>query len=500
MNGRATFLDNHLTLSRLLNVAALLVSGLGLGFAISKAGLPIAIAAIVLPPMIYFLTVCFKDPKVGLITSFYIGFFLGGISRWSPVAIPFGLSVDCLLTISLLSILFTASKRDFSQLHNPVTYGVVLWLFFTILQLANPESRSAEAWFYSARGFSFYMIQVLIVGLVTINRMSDLERIVRIWSGSSFILAIWSFEQQYIGLLGPEKVWMDTVGYVTHMLQGQLRSFSFCSDAGQFGAVMAHITLFTLIRAIQEPKLSRKVVLGIATLVYFWGFAVSGSRGPVMVLGLGFIVYLLIKGNITFLAIGGVCLVAAYGVLKFTKIGQSNYQVQRMRSSLDPNDPSLQVRLNNQRTFRAIMQNKPFGVGIGMTVGSSKYGMTGPLAELGIDSWYVRIWLETGVIGLCIHLYPLIMMIILGYLRIKKLKNARLKTLMEGLLCGFVGIVGASYGNQLLGQFPTNLVMYLTMVLLLISPVLDKDITDTEEAERAKQAANEPASRKLAIS
>jgi hypothetical protein len=499
MNGRTTFLDNHLILTKVINIFALLGSGLGLGLVISKAGLPVALATIVLPPLLYFLTVCFKNPKVGLITSFYLGFYMGGIGRWSPVPIPFGLSVDILLTISLLTILFTASKRDFSQLHNPVMYAVVLWLFFTILQLANPESRSAEAWFYSARGFSLYWIQVFIIGLVTINRMSDLERIVNIWSVSSFILALWSFEQMYIGLLGADKVWMDTIGYVTHMLQGQLRSFSFCSDAGQFGAAMAHITLFTLIRTIQEPKMSRRIVLGFATLVYFWGFAVSGSRGPVMVLGLGFIVYLLIKGNITFLAIGGICLVGAYGVLKFTKIGQSNYQVQRMRSSLDPNDPSLQVRLNNQRTFKAIMQNKPFGVGIGMTVGAQKYGVSGPLTTLGIDSWYVRIWLETGVIGLCVHLYPLILMIIVGYLRIRKLKNQRLKTLMEGLLCGYVGIVGASYGNQLLGQFPTSLLMYLSMVLLLVSPLLDKDIADREAAELAKKAGNEPANKQVAF-
>ncbi len=475
MNGRAGFLDNHLTLRLGLSLAALLVLGLGMGVVIAKAGVPLAMMAIVGPPGIYFVSLCFRQPKVGLIASFYIGFFVGGLGRWSPVSLQFGLSVDILLTISLLGVLFSASKADFAKLHNPILYAVLLWLGFCILELANPESRSVEAWFYTIRSFSFYWLQVLIVGLITLTRVGDVYQIVRIWSGCSFVLAIWSFEQQYIGLLGGDKVWMETIGYITHMLQGQQRSFSFCSDAGQFGAVMAHVSLFTLIRTMNEPKWSKKIGLGILTLIYFWGFAVSGTRGPVLVLGLGFIVYLFIKKNITLLLIGGIMLGGAYGLLKFTKVGQGNYQIQRIRSSLDPNDPSLQVRLGNQRIFAAIMQTRPFGVGLGMTATGSKFGATGILTELGVDSWYVRIWLETGMIGLWVHLFPLLLMIVVGCIRIGKLKNKRLRATMEALICGYVGIVGASYGNQLLGQFPTNIVVYLTMVMLLIAPSLDDE-------------------------
>ncbi len=480
MTGRAEFLGNNLTLRLVLSLAALLVLGLGLGVVIAKAGVPLAMAAIVGPPGIYFVTRCFRQPKVGLIACFYIGFFVGGLGRWSPVSFQFGLSVDILLTIALLGVLFTAKKEDFAKLHNPMLYAVLLWLGYCILELANPESRSAEAWFFTIRSFAFYWLQVLIVGLITITRVGDMDRIIRIWLTSCFILALWSFEQQYIGLLGGDKVWMDTVGYITHMLQGQLRCFSFCSDAGQFGAVMAHVSVFTFIRAVDEPKWSRKIQLIILALFYFWAFALSGSRGPVLVLGLGFVVYLCIKKNIPLLVIGAILLGGVYGILKFTSIGQSNYQIQRIRSSFDPDDPSLQVRLNNQRTFAAIMQTRPFGVGLGMTATGSKFGATGILTELGVDSWYVRIWLETGMIGLWVHLFPLLLMIILACIRIGKLKNKRLRAIMEALLCGYIGIVGASYGNQLLGQFPTNLIMYLTMVLLLVSPTLDAEAVAAE--------------------
>jgi len=476
-NSRASYLDTRPALRILSSLLALLLLGALVGKVVAKGGVPLALAMVAGPPALYYVICCFRQPKLGLISSFYFGFFLGGVSRWSPVAVPFGLTVDGLLTISLLGILFTGRKADTARLHNPMTYAVLMWLIYTILQLVNPESRSAEAWFYSVRGFSFYWLQVLIVGVVTISRMADLNRIIRIWSGCSFVLAIWSFEQQYIGLVGADKVWLETFGYTTHLLQGQLRSFSFVSDAGQFGAVMAHITVFTLIRGLNEPKWSRKIGLFILAMVYFWGFAVSGSRGPVLVLGMGFSVYLLLKGNVPLLVAGGLLLVGAYGLLKFTRVGQSNYQIQRMRSSLDPNDPSLQVRLNNQRTFKIIMQNKPFGVGLGMTATGAKYGVTGALTELGIDSWYVRIWLETGVVGLVIYLIPVLLMIVLALINIRRLKDPRLRSTMEALLCGYVGIVGASYGNQLLGQFPTNLVVYLTMVLLLVAPVLDKEAT-----------------------
>lgn len=481
MAGRADFLSERSSLRLALTTVVITVLSTGLGVVIAKGGLSVVVGLMAGPCLLIFVAFCFRRPVVGLLTSFYIGFFLGGLGRWGPPSVPFGLSVDILLTVSLVGLLFTSKRTEAARLHSPLVYMLLIWLAYTILELANPEARNREAWFYAVRSFSFYWLQVTLIALITTRQVNDIERVVRIWLWCSAVLVFWGFEQQYIGLLGADQRWIDEWGYNTHVLMGHLRSFSFCSDAGQFGAAMAHVSLFTLIQAFNAPKWSTKLWLGVLGGIYFWGYAIAGSRGPVVILGLGFVIYILLRRNFFAFTLGAVCVVGAFGLLKFTSAGQSNYQVQRIRSSLDPNDPSLQLRLANQQAFAQYMQSRPFGAGMGMAGETGKrFGSNSILTERGIDSWYVRIWVETGVIGLVIHVLALLLPVFLGYRRVTRLKNRRLQSIMEGLLAGYVGILGASYGNMILGQFPTNLIMYMSAVFFMICPLLDTDNTVAE--------------------
>jgi hypothetical protein len=50
---------------------------------------------------------------------------------------------------------------------------------------------------------------------------------------------------------------------------------------------------------------------------------------------------------------------------KFTMIANGNDQVRRMRTAFDPNDASLQVRLDNQKILKGYLDSRPFGGGIG---------------------------------------------------------------------------------------------------------------------------------------
>jgi hypothetical protein len=480
MAGPADLLNQRPALRLTLTIIS--IAGLAgvLGLLIAKKGLPVAAGFIAAPPALTFITICIRRPVVGLITSLYVGFFLGGLGRWGPASVPFGLSIDILLTISLVGLLFYAEKGSSSRLNSPLVYLLLLWLAYIIFQLANPEARNREAWFYTARGFSFYWLQVTLIALLTTHRLRDLTRFVRIWISCSVVLALWGFKQQYIGLSGGDKEWMDNFGYITHMLMGHLRSFSFCSDAGQFGAAMAHITVFVLIQGIEERNTRRKIGYFILMGIFFWGYAVAGSRGPLLIIMLGIITYVAIRRNVVIFILIGTLGVIGFGVLKFTFIGQGNYQVQRMRSALDPNDASLAVRVGNQRAFADYMRSRPFGIGLGMAGDAGKrFGGSSVVTERGVDSWYVKVWVETGIVGLVIHVTTLLIILGIGYRNVIRLHTPKLKTIMSGLLSGYVGILGASYGNMIIGQFPSSLIIYFTMVCLVICPLLD-----TAERER----------------
>jgi hypothetical protein len=47
---------------------------------------------------------------------------------------------------------------------------------------------------------------------------------------------------------------------------------------------------------------------------------------------------------------------------------------------------------------------------------------------------------------------------------------------MGALLAGIFGIMVASYGNAVLGQFPTGLLIYASMAYVFMAPELDEQL------------------------
>ncbi len=451
------------------------VLAVGIGFVVAKGGIMVAGMLIALPPALAWVMLCFNKPIIGLKTYYHASFCIMGIGRFVPLDIPFGMIIDAVLLITLIGVLLTTTKKQWPRIRTAVFYCVLAWFIFTLLQLANPETRSREAWFYAVRGVSFYWMQAVLVGLVLLHRRAELNSFVTIWLGWSLLAALWSFHQQYVGLTPPEQIWLTLYGGKTHMLFGHLRSFSFYVDAGQFGAAMAHAALFCLIRTLDSQTLRERLKYAVLMGVYFWGFALSGSRGPLFIIAAGFMIYLLLRKNVLIVGVGVVLAVGAYGVLKFTNIGQGNYQVQRMRSALDPNDASLQVRLDNQKKLSLYLASRPLGGGIGSGGDWGRRFSPGSfLAETALDSWYVKIWVETGIIGLLFHIVTLLIILGTGFRTVWRLQEPVLRSTMSGLFCGLVGVIFASYGNQVFGQIPSSMVLYISMVFLAIAPELDE--------------------------
>lgn len=447
-----------------------------LGVFMSKGGLPAATLLIVLPPAVLFVIVCVIRPVVGMWSYIHFSFIVNGLSRFLSPDIPFGLAIDGLLLLTLIGILLAPKRSEGpNPLNISVFYLVLGWFLFTFLTLLNPEVRSREAWFYAVRGVSLYWLQVVIIVLLLVKDRRTVDHFMWTWLIWSFVAALWAFKQQYIGLTQGEVFWLESGAKKTHILFGHLRSFSFYSDAGQFGAAMAHATLFTLIKALEAPKPGKKLLFAFLTIVFFWGYAIAGSRGPLFVLAVGLPLYLFLKKNIVVLSIGLIVAGGAFGLLKFTNVGQSNYQVQRIRSGLDPNDPSLLVRLDNQKKLSSYLNSRPMGGGIGSGGDWGRRFTPGTfLAETALDSWYVKIWVETGVIGLVLHIISLLVMAVIGFINVARLRDPTLKSTMMGLYCGFVGVAAASYGNQIFGQLPSNTVLYVSIVFLTICARFDQ--------------------------
>ena len=428
------------------------------------------------PVVLLLLIGVLTEPKLGLLV-YVIGSFFLGFARFIPGDIPVGLGLDGLLVLTLLSTFLNGKRMSWEQLRQPIFWILIVWLSYTILEYFNPNHPYPAAWFYHARSFSLSWFYLSIIVLVTPITRNDIRLLVRIWLVCSFFAALWGFKQQYIGLEDAENRWLAAGGARTHILWGQLRSFSFYSDAGQFGAEMAGVTLICLIRFFEERPFLRQLAYLALAAVLFWGYAVSGTRSALFVLLAGYPAYLLLKRNPVHIIRGALIAAPVLAVLLFTHIGDSNYQIFRIRTALNPSqDASFLVRLENQQKLREFLKDKPFGAGIGTSSGAgNRFSPDYFAAQIPPDSWYVQLWIETGIVGLAIYLFMLTAIILLGLYKIWRLKDPWLIKVMIALIAEFIGITVVSYSNPIMGQYPTSTIVFITSILFTTCERWDSD-------------------------
>ena len=62
-----------------------------------------------------------------------------------------------------------------------------------------------------------------------------------------------------------------------------------------------------------------------------------------------------------------------------------------------------------------------------------------------------------------------------------KIKDKLLIGKMSAIIAGFVGIMGSSYGNGVLGQIPTGIIMYMGWAYMFMARELDDEIASTKK-------------------
>jgi len=449
-----------------------------LGKAIAKNGIAIAGMLFVLPAIIVMLIVFFKYPKTTVIAVILLAFVNIGIMRYLPVALPLGLLIDAILAMGMMSLFFVGwTKLDWKPAQNYLTYLSMMWMGFVFIELVNPEMRSAVAWFYAMRGIAFYQLLLVPIAFITFNKLRDFNLFLKLWFIISILASLKGLGQEILGPDFAEQKWLNEGGDVTHILFGKLRVFSFYSDAGQFGASQAQTGLVSLIMALGPGKTKKRIFFIIVSLLSFSGMMISGTRGAMAVPAIGMFAYFLLSKNFKILALGVIFATLAFSVIKFTMIGQTLPLVPRMRTAVDPNDPSLLVRKANQKKIAAYLTSRPIGGGIGSAGNwGLRFSPNTFLAQTPTDSWFVKIWAETGIVGLFLHVFILFFILIkTGFIIWYKIKDPEIGYLMMGLSSGFLGIIVASYGNGILGQMPTLVVLIMSWVFLSISKELENE-------------------------
>jgi hypothetical protein len=436
----------------------------------------LALSIVLMVGVVYFY-ILFKNPIVGFYSAIGLNFLILGIARYIKTDLPIGFAIDGIIILTFLAIIFSRFRErvNWSPANKDITILAGIWLAYCIFQLANPEARSIEAWI-AGRGIGFYFFFFVILTFMLIDTNKKLDTFLYVWGVFSILATLKGMGQMIYGVDYAEQAWLNAGAAQTHILFGKLRVFSFLSDAGQFGANQGYAGVVFIVYSMAKKGLT-KIFFLIVGILGLYGMMISGTRGAIAVPLVGFMTFFVLRKNIMVLSSGILFLALVVVFFKFTMIANGNDQVRRMRTAFDPNDASLQVRLDNQKILKGYLSSRPFGGGIGHAGDKAQRFLPNAfLSNVATDSWYVMIWAEMGIVGLTFHL--LILFFVVGKASYKvmfKIRDPILKYKMSALISGMAGVMVASYGNAILGGMPTALLFYSSMAIMSNPEIFEND-------------------------
>ncbi|WP_373799825.1 O-antigen ligase family protein [Bacteroides heparinolyticus] len=447
--------------------------------AFAVAGIPLA--------ALWF-SVSVRYPIISLFTYGATACFWGAIAR----RLERFTNISALLEVTLIyffaCMLFHAlTTRDFQwkRAFNPLTVGFFVWFVYCFIELVNPSALT-EAWINS-RSFYPNMVLLAIFCSVLFTKYNYLKYLINGLAIFVILTFIKMMIQKELGFDEYEIRWLMAGSYRTHLLSSGTRYFSTFSDAGNFGSNMGGFGLMYAILAIYTGSKKFKLFYSFVSALAIVGMFMSGTRGAMIVPLGGMILFTIIAKNIKMTAIVGACAIVIYLFFAHTYIGEGNQYVRRMRTAFKPSeDASLNVRLENQKLIAEYLKDKPFGEGMGLAgVESRKYGER-YITEIPVDSYYVKIWVQTGIVGILLHVGIFVLLILWGcYVIMFRVKTAKIRYILSAMICSLFGLMLSAYGNQFFGQPNTQFLLFTFMACILNGSYIECDFLESRQKKQS---------------
>ncbi len=453
-----------------------------------RYGIAAGIAFGVAPLVLLALFSLLANPYWAMMLLFTANYFVMGLIRYTHI-MP-GVVMDGIIGVTVISLMFQAcvGRVDVSRAFNGLTAAAGVWLLYCVLELFSIEGASPKAWLTSARGVAIYFFIITLLVPMVFGRVKDLYRIMVLWGVFTLAAVLKAYIQKRFGFDPWEMRWLYLRGGgSTHLISSGARYFSIYSDAANFGAGMGFAMVTFSICALYVRKLWARIFFGFVAVVACYGMLISGTRGAMAVPFAGYALFLLLSRNWKVILIMTVGLVGAWLFFTQTHLMHGNIYVRRMRSAFNPDDPSLVVRLENQAMMRQYLKTRPFGVGIGMGgTKAQQYDPSRYMSQIATDSWFVMLWVETGIVGLSLYVTILIYLLIkCSVIIMFRIKDRALRNILAAMLSGIFGIMVASMGNEILGQFPTGFIVYTLLAFIVMGPHLDRQLAEGSNPQTA---------------
>lgn len=434
------------------------------------------------PAILYYLLQTIRIPIVAFYGLFILNYFIIAIIRYThtnglSAIMDIGLLYICFVTIAH-SIL--AEKLPWKNTFNFLTIGALIWALFCFFQLLNPTAIS-EAWM-SSRSIIYSGLIVSLITSVLVTQYKYVKQLLFLLSILVLLACIKALIQKYIGFSGAEKQWLAEGGARTHIIVTGIRYFSFFTDAGNFGSNMGFASVVFGISAIYTSNKNLRIYYIFTAVLALYGLFMSGTRGAIAVPLGGLLLFCFISKRISLMVVTAIMGVCIYIFFAFTYIGQGNAMIRRMRTTFRPSeDASFNVRLNNQKKLAEYLRERPFGEGLGLGGVEAKRFAERATTLIPHDSTYVKIWMETGIVGLILYLGLLIIALLWAcFIIMFKVKHEKLRGMLTAMLCGIFGLMVSAYGNAFFNQFPTQIIVFTCLTIAINGHRIEKYTTDNQ--------------------
>ncbi|MEI9917757.1 MAG: O-antigen ligase family protein [Bacteroidota bacterium] len=453
--------------------SGLLIATVGIALAIAKfgtmAGFLIIVGLIGVPVAIFTVS----DLRLGTLLLITIAFFLARISHFYLNDAPVGITLDALILLMIIGLVANKSKRgDFHLATTPLSYVVWLWLIYNAFEFFNPM-QDKQAWVYVIRSTAGHMIFYFLVK-EAFNDIKYFRKFMILWVGLSFIGACYGLFQKFHGLLDSELHWVmsDEMRFKLYFNWGVFRVFSYFNDPTVFGILMAFTGLFCITLAMGPLKLWMRGLLVFMGGMMLLSVVYTGTRTAYVMLPAGFGFFALITVQVRTIIFSGILfLIAAFIIFSDIKsVGPliSTSGLERIRSAFKPkDDPSYQVRLQNQAMIKPFIHSHPFGGGLGSIGGmGERFNPNSPLAGFDADSSYVKFAVELGWVGLAIFCLLQGVALITGIRAYYKVKDPEIKIYLACLTSVVFSIVVANFPQMATIQLPNAFLFYALLAFI----------------------------------
>ncbi len=408
---------------------------------------------------------------------------------------PMSMYNEVLELLLLALALIDVKNSHFERIGNVMLLTLMIWCGYCTLQVLNDTcslGMDVGAWYTGARLMAFQIMYAFLVFSIYISKPDILIKYLYLWGALSLFAALWVWKQKNIGLTPAESSFLYGRGRSTHLLQGGtlIRYFSTYSDAANFGIGIASTAVAFIIFGITAKIRKYKFFFLAVGTSATWAMFPSGTRTAMVCLMAGFMAYIFLSKSAKIAVPFTILFGFMIFILVFTKIGDGNQSIRRMRTAFDKNDASANQRTINQEAMKKYMKEAPFGIGIAQGYGSvpanNKYAF---MSTIPADSEYVYIWIRTGEVGITLFLIlTAIMLFGACWIVFFTLKSPSLRGIGAGFCCAFVSMQLGGYGNQVLLQFPNGLQFYGGLTIVYILPHIEKEWTSYETKILAEQA------------